>query len=96
MMVDTIINNVTRILTACLKSTNKSLFKSALDQLEKASTQYGRSINKHLPMTLALVNRKYIMYQDRIHGLSLRLIENGGPSVHEFLVTVYPHFIASD
>mmetsp|Transcript_24945 Transcript_24945/g.27603 ORF Transcript_24945/g.27603 Transcript_24945/m.27603 type:complete len:81 (-) Transcript_24945:117-359(-) len=48
-MVDIILSNILKILNKCFTSTNKSLFKSAIIQINSASDAYANSLNRHIP-----------------------------------------------
>ena len=92
-MIDILLQNILKILKKCLLSTNKSLFSTAVEQLINLSNTYGRSLNRHVPQILELINKKYMIYISKIRELCKVLIENGGDSVSNFISNTYPHLI---
>ena len=54
-MVAMIVSQNTRLLQRCLKSRSKDLYFAAIENLVRASDNFGPALNKHLPILLPLV-----------------------------------------
>ena len=67
------------LLQRCLKSKSKELYFAAIDNLVKASDNFGPALNKHLPILLPLVAKRQDLANDeRISQLKDILCFNGG------------------
>ena len=74
----------------CLKSKSKELYFAAIDNLVKASDNFGPALNKHLPILLPLIaKRQDFASDDRISQLKDVLCFNGGDDA-EAMIDKYP------
>ena len=78
------------LLQRCLKSKSKELYFAAIDNLVKASDNFGPALNKHLPILLPLIaKRQDFASDDRISQLKDVLCFNGGDDA-EAMIDKYP------
>ena len=74
------------LLQRCLKSKSKELYFAAIDNLVKASDNFGPAINKHLPVLLPLIAKRQDLADDaRISQLKDVLCFNGGDDAEEMI-----------
>ena len=57
-MVAMIVSQNTRLLQRCLKSRSKDLYFAAIENLVRASDNFGPALNKNLPILLPLVAKR--------------------------------------
>mmetsp|Transcript_41814 Transcript_41814/g.55126 ORF Transcript_41814/g.55126 Transcript_41814/m.55126 type:complete len:92 (+) Transcript_41814:820-1095(+) len=89
-MVATIIKQNTMLLQRCLRSKSKELYFAAIDNLVKASDNFGPALNKHLPILLPLIAKRQDLANDeRIQELKDVLCFNGGDDA-ETMLKRYP------
>ena len=63
-MVAMLVKTNISLLQRCLKSKNKAVFNTAIDNLIEASNNFGPALNKHLPVILPIMRKR----QDLIAG----------------------------
>ena len=74
-----LVNQNINLLVKCFKSSNKSLYIAAVENLKQASENFGEDLNKHLPILLQLVKKKQsLASSERLHDLKITIIKNGG------------------
>jgi hypothetical protein len=85
-----IVKTNTQLLQKCLKSNSKHVYFSAIDNLKNAVTNFGPTLNKHLPSLLPLIaKRQDLASDDRISGLKEAILENCGDDARK-LLEIFP------
>ena len=75
------------LLQRCLKSKNKAVFNTAIDNLIEASNNYGPALNKHLPVILPLMRKRQDLIKDNEQVMLMveALKLNGGTEAERIL-----------
>lgn len=67
------------ILQRCLKSSSKAMYFAAIENIRMASDNFGPALNKHLPLMLAMIQKRQdLAAKERLTSLKEALLANGG------------------
>jgi len=86
-MVAMLVKTNISLLQRCLKSKNKAVFNTAIDNLIEASNNFGPAMNKHLPVILPLMRKRQDLLKDnpQVTLMVEALAFNGGTEAERLL-----------